>query len=109
MDWVISMNKIKQTYWKLRRFVTSLLLPVDKNRTGQCNNCGGCCVYYPKCYFLRFEEQTKRYRCAVHKFRYLQCRKYPRTKREQVHQPCGYRFDEQPDTDKLNLIEARKH
>jgi hypothetical protein len=22
----------------------------------------------------------------------IQCRKYPRTKKEQIHQPCGYHF-----------------
>lgn len=80
---------------KLLRFATSLVLPVDRTRTGECLRCGACCRFLFECPFLReVREHPGQYRCAAYAFRPLQCRKYPRSRREQVHQPCGFRFEE---------------
>ncbi len=78
---------------KLRRFATSLLLPVDKSRTGECLRCGACCKFGVICPFLKEKEDgSHSFYCSAYKVRPLQCRKYPRSKEEQIHQPCGYSF-----------------
>jgi len=79
---------------KLTRFFTSLVLPVDHGRSGDCLGCGACCEFLVKCPFLRYtDDDPPKARCKAYVVRPLQCRKYPRTKEEQMHQPCGYRFD----------------
>jgi len=79
---------------KLTRFATSLALPVDSTRTGECNRCGACCRFLVKCPFLRpSKDGSGSFECKAYFLRPLQCRKYPRTKKEQIHLPCGYRFD----------------
>jgi Fe-S-cluster containining protein len=78
---------------KATRFATSLALPVDKNRTGECNRCGACCMFLVRCPFLKFEDgKPNSASCRAYLIRPPQCRKYPRTKGEQIHQPCGYIF-----------------
>lgn len=78
---------------KATRFATSLVLPVDKNRSGECSRCGACCMFLFRCPFLKFEDgKPNSASCRAYLIRPLQCRKYPRTKREQIHQPCGYVF-----------------
>ncbi len=78
---------------KLTRFVTSLVLPVAPSRTGECNRCGACCKFLVKCPFLRSsEDDPGSFKCKAYFLRPPQCRKYPRTKSEQIHHPCGYRF-----------------
>lgn len=80
---------------KVTRFFTSLLLPVDPKRTGECMRCGACCKFLVKCPFLTYENgDPKLPRCKAYAIRPPQCRKYPRTKKEQVHMPCGYRFED---------------
>lgn len=80
---------------KGKRFATSLVLPVDENRAGECANCGACCKFLFRCPFLRAAEGGKgTYRCTVYPIRPPQCRKYPRTRLEQIHHPCGYYFKE---------------
>jgi Fe-S-cluster containining protein len=83
---------------KLRRFATSLVLPVDKGRSGECKRCGACCKFGVVCPFLKQTgDNPGAYYCSAYRFRPLQCRKYPRSKKEQIHQPCGYVFkDEGP-------------
>jgi uncharacterized protein len=83
---------------KAKRFATSLVLSVDKTRTGNCLNCGACCRFLVDCPFLKPVEGDKEaYRCMIYRIRPLQCRKYPRTKEEQIHQPCGYEFEGTPE------------
>ncbi|VVB84639.1 Uncharacterised protein [uncultured archaeon] len=78
---------------KLKRAATSLVLEVDEKRVGECKNCGNCCMFLYKCPFLRFENHgSHKTVCLIHKVRPPMCRKYPRTKDEQIHQPCGYQF-----------------
>jgi Fe-S-cluster containining protein len=81
-------NNYKQ---KLKRTLTSVL-PVAKNRRGECKNCGACCYLPKKCIFLKMKD-GKSY-CSVYKFRSLNCRKYPRTEKECLTKDtCGYRFE----------------
>jgi Fe-S-cluster containining protein len=83
---------------KLRRFGTSLVLPVDSSRKGECMRCGACCRFLVSCPFLRESDvEPGTFKCAAYAIRPLQCRKYPRSKKEQIHQPCGYRFDDSAD------------
>ncbi|MAG45539.1 MAG: hypothetical protein CMH63_02075 [Nanoarchaeota archaeon] len=75
---------------KIKRTLTSLL-PVTKNREGNCKNCGACCQLPNKCSFLRFKNKTSY--CIIHPFRPLNCRKYPRTEKEFLTQKtCGHKF-----------------
>lgn len=77
---------------KLYRTVTAFF-PVAKNRRGKCANCGACCQLPIKCFFLRFNAEGKSY-CSIWKYRFLQCRKYPRTKKEGITlEKCGYYFE----------------
>ncbi len=79
---------------KMRRFATSLVLPVDKNRRGDCLKCGACCKFVVRCPFLKYDKDNPSVaRCSVYALRPLQCRKYPRSKNEQIHHPCGYKFE----------------
>ena len=83
---------MKNTYLtKLKRTLTSFL-PVAKNRVGKCQNCGACCQLPNKCIFLKFKKKNTSY-CSIHKIRPLNCRAYPRTKKEFITQKtCGYNF-----------------
>ena len=72
------------------RFFTALF-PIDSKRKGKCKRCGACCQK-ANCKFLEFDYNGKAY-CPVRKYRPLQCRKYPRTKKELfTHKTCGYKF-----------------
>lgn len=82
---------------KVMRFFTSIALPVDPNRTGDCRNCGACCKFMVRCPFLKYVDgDAASSRCRIYRLRPLQCRKYPRTRSEQIHQPCGYCFKDEP-------------
>lgn len=76
---------------KFYRFIMAFF-PVTEDREGECANCGACCQLPVKCCFLRFDDKGKSY-CSIWKVRPLQCRKYPRTKKEWITpEKCGYRF-----------------
>ncbi|MCE8422532.1 MAG: hypothetical protein J5U17_02595 [Candidatus Methanoperedens sp.] len=78
---------------KVKRAATSLILPVDEKRTGECKFCGHCCMFVYICPFLKFDNNNpKRALCMIHSIRPPMCRKYPRTRKEQIHKPCGYDF-----------------
>jgi len=78
---------------KFRRFITSLVLPVDNSRSGDCDRCRACCKFGVVCPFLKERQDgSHTYYCSVYRLRPLQCRKYPRSRNEQIHQPCGYTF-----------------
>lgn len=77
---------------KILRTLTSLL-PVDKNRTGECNNCGACCRLPFRCTFLKSAEDGKEY-CSIYKFRPPNCRKFPRSLEQYklVSSTCSFDF-----------------
>ena len=76
---------------KLKRFATSLILPVDSNRQGSCNRCGECCKLPYPCPFLRYEDGLAS--CAAYALRPPSCRKYPRVESENLTpDTCGYYF-----------------
>jgi len=78
---------------KLTRTITCIL-PIDKRRKGNCNQCGECCRLPFKCSFLKTDDTGKSV-CAAYKFRPLNCRKFPRTELQikQVKTFCGYSFN----------------
>lgn len=77
---------------KARRTLTSLL-PVSKQRRGQCVNCGACCKLPNVCPFLKTDGDGKGY-CGIYPLRPPNCRKYPRTLSEHLTQDtCGFRFE----------------
>lgn len=77
---------------KLKRFTTSLLLPVAENRRGDCNRCGECCRLPYPCPFLRYDGNGTSI-CLVYAVRPPSCRKYPRTDTENLTPGvCGYYF-----------------
>ena len=81
---------------KLKRTATSIL-PVDKNRKGNCVRCGACCKLPNTCPFLTFDEHGLSV-CKIYRLRPLNCRKYPRTESELLTaDTCGYSFDETED------------
>lgn len=83
---------------KLHRFATSLVLPVDRSRSGECLRCGACCKFLFICPFLKtVEGEPTSYRCSAYGIRPPQCRKYPRSSKEQIHHPCGFRFEDGAD------------
>ncbi|MBT4257628.1 hypothetical protein HOD88_00390 [archaeon] len=76
---------------KLKRTLTSVL-PISKQRTGDCINCGACCKLPKRCFFLKTKSNGKSY-CSIYLIRPLNCRKYPRIKSEQLTQKtCGFKF-----------------
>lgn len=80
---------------KIKRLATSLILPVDARRAGECVRCGACCKFLVKCPFLKYDEgNPNSASCRAYAIRPPQCRKYPRSKKEQIHLPCGYYFKE---------------
>ena len=77
---------------KLKRSLTSLFLPVDKNRKGKCISCGECCKLPNICPFLVYNKKGKS-SCSVYKIRPPSCRKYPRAESEHItKESCGYKF-----------------
>ena len=86
-------RKMIHLHGKTKRFATSLVFPVDPNREGECRNCGACCKFLFKCPFLISDTNgSSKGICVIYELRPPQCRKYPRTKSEKVHEPCGYCF-----------------
>ncbi len=89
---LIMRNNFKSKFY---RFLMAFF-PVAEDRRGECLNCGACCQLPVKCFFLKFEPDGKSY-CSLRRkigFNSLQCRKYPRTKKEWLTPgKCGYRFD----------------
>lgn len=79
----------------IEKFVRTItcILPVDKRRTGHCNQCGECCRLPFKCSFLKTDENGKNV-CSAYKFRPLNCRKFPRTELQikPVANVCSYSF-----------------
>ena len=77
---------------KIERAFTSIL-PVDKNRTGECNNCGACCHLPTRCLFLKTVESGKEF-CSIYKVRPPNCRKFPRTLEQfnHVKETCSFSF-----------------
>ncbi|MFC2149382.1 hypothetical protein ACFLQ8_01650 [Candidatus Auribacterota bacterium] len=86
----------KKNTWgrKLNRTITSML-PICEDREGDCHRCGACCALPNKCPFLKFEDEQnqKNSVCTVYHIRPLNCRKYPRVKRDLITDPCGYNFN----------------
>lgn len=83
----------KRNTWsaKIKRTFTSVL-PVAKNRTGKCIDCGECCKLPNLCPFLKFKSNGKSY-CSIYPIRPLNCRKYPRTESEHITKDtCGFKF-----------------
>ena len=83
----------KRNTWsaKIKRTFTSVL-PVAKNRTGKCIDCGECCKLPNLCPFLKFKSNGKSY-CSIYPIRPLNCRKYPRTESEHITiDTCGFKF-----------------
>ncbi|MFC2140608.1 YkgJ family cysteine cluster protein [Candidatus Auribacterota bacterium] len=74
---------------KLKRTFTAFL-PVDPKRKGSCQQCTACCALPNKCPFL--VPKNGKDVCTIYKYRPLNCRKYPRTTKEQICFPCGYFF-----------------
>ena len=86
------MNKKNTWGAKLMRTFTSVL-PVAKNRKGSCVSCGDCCKLPNVCPFLTFNAENKSM-CTAYAVRPLNCRKYPRTKKEWITEgKCGYKFE----------------
>jgi Fe-S-cluster containining protein len=79
---------------KIIRTITSIL-PVEKGRSGECNNCGACCKLPFRCIFLKTAADEKEY-CSIYKVRPPNCRKFPRTpdELELVKTECGFSFEE---------------
>jgi Fe-S-cluster containining protein len=76
---------------KIYRTFTSIM-PVAKNRMGECRKCGVCCKLPNKCSFLMIDANGDA-ACTIYYVRPLNCRKYPRTKKEHITQEtCGYKF-----------------
>jgi len=75
---------------KTYRFLAAFF-PVDSRRKGNCKRCGRCCRM-TNCKLLEFDNNGNTL-CPIHKIRPLQCRKYPRSKKELfTHPDCGYKF-----------------
>jgi len=87
------MGKHKNNYTaKFKRAFTAVL-PIAKNRTGKCANCGACCKLPTQCPFLKYKPSGESY-CQIYKIRPLNCRKYPRTENESVvENTCEFRFE----------------
>ncbi|MDD5063384.1 MAG: hypothetical protein PHQ35_01310 [Phycisphaerae bacterium] len=85
--------KTKNTWSaKAKRMFTSVL-PVDKNRKGQCRRCGACCKLPNVCPFIGIDKDGL-CTCKIYPLRSLSCRKYPRTKSELLTaDTCGHSFD----------------
>jgi Fe-S-cluster containining protein len=84
---------MKSLSGKIIRAASSMVLPVDEKRIGECKRCGACCMFLFKCPFLKFENHgSNKSMCTIHGLRPPQCRKYPRTEWEKAHEPCGYDF-----------------
>ena len=83
---------MRNTYFaKIIRNITAFL-PVAKNRTGECKNCGACCRLPEPCIFLRENNDGTTY-CRIYKIRPLSCRKYPRTEKEFLTKGiCSFKF-----------------
>jgi len=77
---------------KFRRFGESFLF-VERGRKGHCDfrKCKAACCRLPfRCPFLK-----KDLSCAIYKIRPLNCRKFPRTRRDWalVKERCSFRFN----------------
>ena len=85
---------------KLARTLTSVL-PVDKSRTGSCNQCGECCKLPFKCSFLKIAEDGSS-SCQVYNRKQQAVQNIPRTQSqlEPVIDVCGFSFNDSPGAEK---------
>lgn len=97
----IKTRDIFENLLMIQKFVRTLtsVLPVDKRRIGNCNQCGECCRLPFTCAFLKTDSDGKS-SCAAYKFRPPNCRKFPRTESQMkpVIKVCGYSFADVPVT-----------
>jgi|GEM_PF-501734 len=102
------LTKKNNYFAKFRRLITALFLPVSKNRTGKCIQCGACCRLPIKCPFLRKKKEGKFY-CIIYAIRPPNCRKYPRSESEFLTEAtCGFRFEKNgKDTNPEKHIRSR--
>ena len=94
INWIQIVADKKNDAWvlKVERTLTSIL-PVARNRTGKCTNCGECCKLPNVCPFLEFKQDGQSY-CSIHPLRPLNCRRYPRTESECITKDvCGFKFE----------------
>jgi hypothetical protein len=73
-------------------------------RRGECRRCGACCQLAFRCGALQNHEHVTA--CQFHKYRPLNCRVFPIDERDLADrdliapdQPCGFRFDDNPEED----------
>jgi uncharacterized protein len=86
-------NGSRNTWSAKTKRIFSSVLPVAKERTGECIDCDACCKLPNVCPFLRSNGNGKSY-CAVYIVRPPNCRKYPRTESEWItRDTCGYKFE----------------
>ena len=94
--------KLNEIITKSQQFL-ECLLPVAKNRVGECQQCGRCCKLVMKCIFFRNN------RCIIYNIRPPQCRKSPRTVKYLKEGCPGYSFTKRKYYDtKVEALAARK-
>ena len=86
--------------------VFSSFLPVAKERSGYCNNCGACCHFSFRCPFLKTIENGKEI-CSIYIIRPPSCRKFPRTinQHNQVKAVCSFSFNREVKSVSLASVE----
>ena len=79
---------------KVKRNIAAIFCSVDKDRVGNCIDCGACCKLPTKCFFLAYDKDGKSF-CRIYNFRLPGCRKYPRIDKEHITKDtCGFSFDD---------------
>ncbi len=102
--------RARQAAGKFRRFVLANIQTEKADellslRQGECTRCGACCKIMFRCPFLiehAGAPQGEIYSCGIYGQHFNQCRIFPLAPQdlEEIEEPCGYTFIEQPKADK---------
>ena len=102
----------EQAIGKVRRFLLlhfrkAYVAQQEKNRQGECNQCGNCCELLFKCPFL-IKNDTGDTLCSIYENRPKQCAAFPIDTRclSEVDFDCTYTFSKEPSILQIDKVKS---
>ena len=100
-----AIGKVRRYF--LLRFRKAYVAQQEKNRQGECNQCGNCCELLFKCPFL-IKNDTGDTLCSIYENRPKQCAAFPIDTRclSEVDFDCTYTFGTEPSVLQIDKVKS---